>query len=50
MAKEYIIGMMVVDMKVNLKKIKRKEKEYVISSMVIDMKVNLKMIKWKEKE
>ena len=48
--KEYIFGIMVIDMKVIIKMIKEKEKEYFIGIMVIDMKVNGKMIKRKEKE
>ena len=41
---------MVIDMKVIIKMIKKKEKEYYIGMMVIDMKVIIKMIKEKEKE
>ena len=49
-AKEYIIIIVVIDMKENLKIIILKEKEYIIIKMVIDMKENIKMMKEKEKE
>ena len=52
--KEFIIGMMGIDMKVNGKMVKRKEKEFIIliknPVKVIDMKVIIEMIKEKEKE
>ena len=50
MEKEFIIIIMVIDMKVILEIIKEKEKEYVIFIMVIDMKVIGEMIILKEKE
>ena len=36
--------MMVIDMKENIKMIKKKEKEYIILIMVINMMENLKMV------
>ena len=48
--KEYIITIIVIDMKVIGKMIKKKEKEYIILKVVIDMKENIKMVKEKEKE
>ena len=48
--KEYIIIMMVIDMKVIGKMIKKKEKEYIIIRMEQDMKEIGKMVNQKEKE
>jgi len=44
MGKEYIIIIMVIDMKVIIKIIKEMGKEYIIIIMEIDMKENGKMI------
>ena len=41
---------MVVDMKVNLKTLKKKDMEEIIIQMEIDMKVNIKMVKEKDLE
>ena len=47
--KEYIIGMMVIDMKENLKMIKLKEKEYIIIIMVIEKwERNNVLEKWRQ--
>ena len=43
MEKEYIIGIMVINMTVILKIIKKKEKEYYIL-MILELKENIKMI------
>ena len=48
--KEYIILIVVIDMKVILSKMKEMGKEYIILIMVIYIKENLKMKDQKEKE
>ena len=52
--KEFFILMQnhgrVIDMKVNIEMVIKKEKEFIILQMVVDMMVNGEMIKKKEKE
>ena len=50
MVKEYFIIIMEINMMVNGKMVKEKEKEYFIGMMEINMMVNGKMIKKREKE